>query len=129
VAGVSKISELEARKRALVTESELYREALKAEMENLRQYGAGFFQKIDRVRSFGPWLMLAAPLAIPVIRLFTNRKSAAPPRSPGVKGGLATVLMGVRLYRQYAPMVRSVVSQFMARRRASAQAKARFEDR
>lgn len=123
------MSELEARKRALVTESELNREALEAELENLRQYGAGFFQKIDRVRSFGPWLILAAPLAIPLIRLFTNRKPAAPPRSSGMKGGLAKILLGVRLYRHYAPMVRSVASQFIARRRASAQARARSEDR
>jgi hypothetical protein len=121
------MSELEARKRALVTESELNREALKAELENVRHYSAGFFQKVDRVRSFGPWLMMAAPLAIPLIRLFTNRKPAAPPKASGVKGGFATILLGVRLYRQYAPMVRSLANQFMARRRASAQSRVRSE--
>jgi hypothetical protein len=120
MAGVSKIRELEARKRALVTESELCREALKAEVENLRHYSAGFFQKIDRVRSFGPWLMLAAPVAIPLFRLFSNRaKPAATPRSSGLKGGLAALMLGVRLFRQYAPLVSSLASQFLARRRAS----------
>lgn len=130
MAGVSKVAELEARKRALITESELCREALKADLENLRAYTDGIFKKIDRVRSFAPWLMLAAPVGIPLLKLFTGRKTSnhhAPAPSP-MKGRLATLMLGFRLYRQYAPMVRSVIGQFMSRRRAAAESRSRAED-
>jgi hypothetical protein len=112
----------------LVAESELCREALKAEVENLRQYSAGIFQNIDRVRSFGPWLMLAAPIAIPLFRLFTNRNKPAATRPSRLKGGLAAVMLGVRLFRQYGPMVRSLAGQFMGRRRASHETQSRRPD-
>jgi hypothetical protein len=121
MARISKVNELEARKRALVAESELCREALKADVENLQDYCDGFFKKIDRVRSFGPWFMLAAPMAIPLFRMFSGRRTQdkasdapAPPR-----GRLAKLLLGWRLYRQYSPMVWSLASNLMARRRRS----------
>src|SRR5579859_6822271 len=126
MAGVTKVSELEARKKALVTESEICRETLKAEAENLRAYGVGFFKKIDRVRSFGPWLMLAAPMAIPLVRLFGGRKATTspPPPSP-IKSRLAMLMLGLRLYRQYGPLIRSFATQFLARRRPASESRAR----
>jgi hypothetical protein len=128
MARIDKMSELEARKRALVTESELCREALKAELENFRAYTDGFFKKIDRVRSFTPWLMLAAPVAIPLIKMFTGRKAPENHREASpMKGRLATLMLGLRLYRQYGPLVRSLVqsvaAQFTARRRAAGEAR------
>ena len=57
------MNELEAKKRALIAESEVYRETLKLELHNLQLYVARTRQKL---RSFGkpnPLLMLAAPLA------------------------------------------------------------------
>src|ERR1044071_4068730 len=57
------MNELEAKKRALVAESEVYRETLKLELHNVQLYVARTRQKL---RSFGkpnPLLMLAAPLA------------------------------------------------------------------
>lgn len=124
MAGVTKVSDLEARKRALVTESEICREALKADVENLQAYCDGFFKKVDRVRSFGPWLLLATPMAIPLLRFLGGRKTAtqAPAQSP-INGKLAALMLGVRLFRQYAPLVRSVLSQFMARRRSASQSR------
>src|ERR1044071_9583225 len=57
------MNELEAKKRALVAESEVYRETLKLELHNVQLYVARTRQKL---RSFGkpnPLLMMAAPLA------------------------------------------------------------------
>jgi len=127
MAGITKIAELEARKRTLVAECELCRQTLTADLQNLSGYTAGFFQKIDRVRSFGPWLMLAAPLTIPLFRMFGSRKAAEKEKASSLKGGLATVMLGFRLYRQYAPMVKSLASQFMARRRAAPESRSRSE--
>jgi len=67
MAGISKIKELEARKRALVTESEIYRETLRADVQNLQLYGASFFRRIDQIRGIGPWLLMALPMAAPVV--------------------------------------------------------------
>jgi hypothetical protein len=57
------MNELEARKRALVAESEIYRQTLKLEFQNLRLYGAGLQRKFAAFRLLQPLLMLAAPFA------------------------------------------------------------------
>src|ERR1041385_2410394 len=67
------MNELEAKKRALVAESEVYRETLKLELHNLQLYVARTRQKL---RSFGkpnPLFMLAAPL---VGALFRKRRGS-----------------------------------------------------
>jgi len=113
------MSDIEARKRALVTQCEIYREALKADIHELQLYGASFFKKIDRLRSFGPWLMLAAPVVLSLLGMF--RGKSASPKPSKLKGRLATALMAFRIYRKYAPMVRSMANHFIARRRTSTQ--------
>jgi hypothetical protein len=118
MAGVSRVSELEARKRALVAESERRREALKADLANVKQYTSGFFTTVDRARSFSPWLLMAIPMALPILRLFRGRKPENPRSS--LKGHLAKLLLGFRLYRQYGPMVQSILGRFQSRRNASA---------
>lgn len=123
MAGVSKISELEARKRALVTESELCREAFRTEIDNLHSHATSFFHKFDRIRSVGPWVMLAGPVALPLLSmLFRGRKKEAP-QAPRAKGVIATALIAFRLYRKYWPLVKSTVSQFRSRRRATREAR------
>jgi hypothetical protein len=124
MAGNAKITELEARKRALVTESELCREALKAELANLHAHASGFVHTFDRIRSVAPWLMLAGPVAVPILSFFFKRSpdKAAPHRS-GFKGALATGLLALKTYRKYGPIVRSLVDQFRAKRRAARQSR------
>ena len=110
------MSDLESRKRALITECELSREALKADVANLKAYTSGFFKTIDRVRGVSPWILMALPLLIPVLRLFRGAKAEAPSKASPLKGRLAKLMLGFRLYRQYAPVVRSLIQQFRARR-------------
>jgi len=111
---------LEARKRALVTQSETCRETLKAEVQNLVLYGNNIHRRLDRVRGIGTWLLLGIPLAATLLGLFLRKENSAPRPSSGLKGRIATALLGLRLYRKYSPLVRTLVSQFVSRRRAAA---------
>ncbi len=102
----------------MAAESDRCREALKADLANVKHYTSGFFTAVDRARSFSPWLLMAIPAAIPFLKLF---RSTQPEKSPPtMKGRLAKLLIGFRLYRQYMPMVRSIISQFQSRRGAAA---------
>jgi hypothetical protein len=131
MARVNKVNDLEARKRALVAESDLCRQALKADLDDLRDYSSGFFQKVDRVRSLAPWILGASvPLALPLMKLFKNRTTEKPRSSTsGLKGKFATLMMGWRLYRQYGPMVRSALNQFQAKRRSASSSRSVSPDR
>jgi hypothetical protein len=124
VAGISKIKELEERKRALVAECETSRQALKEEVWKLRQQGLAFRHKVERVRSVGPWVMLASTFAVPVLRpLFGLGKRVKAPRPSALKKGFATGLMAFRSYQKYSPLVRSLVAQFRNKRRRAAGAR------
>jgi hypothetical protein len=119
MAGISKIAELEARKRALVTQSEICRETLKADVQELLLYGTSITKRIDKFRSVGPWFLLAMPLGASLLGLITRKshQNHAQPRSK-FKAAIAAGLMGMRLYRSYAPTLRDLVSHFTTRRRA-----------
>src|SRR5215831_12207247 len=56
------MNELEARKRALVAESELYRQILRLEMQNLRLYGLHFRHRLAGFRRPGSAFVLVAAL-------------------------------------------------------------------
>jgi hypothetical protein len=60
---ILKIKDLEERKRALVQESEVYRETLKLECENLRLHALQAQRKFSGLGGLNPLLMLMAPLA------------------------------------------------------------------
>ena len=119
MAGISKIEELQARKRALVTESEICRETLKVELHNLLLYGSSFRKRFEKVRSAGPWFLLAVPIIAPLLGFLFHKKKSEPHPSSGIKGKIATALVGLRLFRKYSPMVSSLVSHFMSKRRSA----------
>ena len=122
MAGIAKIRELEARKRALVTESEICRETLRADVQNLQLYGASFFKRIDQIRGIGPWLLLALPMAAPLVSFFSRKRASQEPHSTrpsGIKGGFATAMLALRLYRKYGPLVRTLVAKLASKRRTA----------
>ena len=124
MAGIAEIGDLQARKRALVAQSEMWRETLKGELHNLAVYGAGLRKRMDQVRNIGPWLLLGLPLVGSLVGVLSRRNGAGQNHSATpskFKGGLATALAGFRLYRKYAPMVRSLVGHLASRRRARAE--------
>jgi hypothetical protein len=125
--GISEIASLQARKRTLVNESEICRENLKAEIQNLALYGASLRKRVDKVRSVGPWLLLGLPIAAPLVSLFSKNRTKRPGQSSDsaphskMKGGLATALLALKMYRKYAPLARSLVTHLASRRRRRAE--------
>jgi hypothetical protein len=66
VPGILKIAEIEARKRALVQESDIYRESLKLQCQNLGYCIARTRDRFGSFAGFGapasPWIGLLSPL-------------------------------------------------------------------
>ena len=55
--------ELEARKRLLVAECEVYRELLKLEIQNLKIHGVRTRKKFRSLRWLSPFVMMSLPMA------------------------------------------------------------------
>jgi len=118
---ISKIDELRARKEALIRESEICRQTLEAEIQNLKAYTEGFVRKIDRVRQIGPWFKFAAPVAIPLIGLLVGKKIKTRPldKTPRSSGKLAKAMMVLRLFGKYGPLLRSFAARLRTRGNSS----------
>jgi hypothetical protein len=114
MAGISKIAELQARKQALITESEICRENLKAELDGLKSLAEGIAHKVNQVRHVGPWLKLAAPIAIPLVAMLAGKRAKLH-RQPRPEGKLAKALHALRLFGKYGPVARALVSKFQSR--------------
>jgi hypothetical protein len=61
--GIFGLKDLAARKRALVAESDAYRQTLRFELRNLRLYGAQVRRKFSILALVNPLLSMGAPLA------------------------------------------------------------------
>ena len=59
---------LQGKKQALAAESEVYRELLRVELENLRLYGVSAKNKLAGLARPSPWLLALAPLAVGLLR-------------------------------------------------------------
>ena len=114
------MNSLADRKRALVAESELYRQSLMMEIESLRLAADGVKRKLGLLRFLKP-LLLLAPLAVSLRGLGSGSKEAKP-LARGWRKWWATALAGWRLYRRTAPML----SHFMARHRSQKSHHRRF---
>ena len=114
------MNSLADRKRALVAESELYRQTLMMEIENLSAAGARMKRKLGLLRFLKP-LLLLAPLAVSLCG-FGSGSNEVKPRARGRRKWWASALAGWRLYRRTAPMV----SHFMTRHRSRTSHHRRF---
>jgi hypothetical protein len=94
-------AQLEARKRALVAESEVYRQILQLECYNLRLYSTKVGHQFSNLKYL---LLIGVPL---VSALLQFRRVRAKPRRRGLLGFLGKVLVGWRLYRKYGGLMRS----------------------
>jgi hypothetical protein len=118
MARIPKIAELQARKEALITESEVCRENLLAEIDNLKSYADGVVRKVDRIRQVGPWFMFAAPVILPVLGLLLGKKFKthhAPAAPKANQGKLAKLMMAFRLYSKYGPILRTFANRLRTR--------------
>jgi hypothetical protein len=93
------MKDLEARKRALVQEAEIYRETLKLELQNIRLSAIQLKKQFSSLRSSNPLMMLAAPLA----GLFL-RKSSGPPKLKF----LSSAIFLWQLYRKISALLPSL---------------------
>jgi hypothetical protein len=109
------MKELEARKRALAAESEIYRQILKLQIQNLSHRATGMKRRYTLFNS--PPLMrllpmISALLGSPVGRMLLPKRRARWLRLA------TTALIGWQAYRKFAPLVQG----FFSRRAASSQA-------
>lgn len=104
---------LQARKQALVAQSEAYRQALRIEVAHLALYGAQLRHRLDQWREYKALLMLT-PLAVSLLGSAFGRR-AKPKRHKGWRRLLAGILVGWRLYRRYGPVLQQLIARQMQR--------------
>lgn len=101
MAGLFYDPELEARKKVLVAECEIYRQTLSLELHNLRLYSVAMRRRLSPLRWVQPAMAVVAPLA----GLWFSSRRAKAERLPGLLG---KVLLGWRLYQKYGHFVRNL---------------------
>jgi hypothetical protein len=120
MARIFTIKELEAKKRALVHESDLYRQTLRFEIHNLRLHATSMKRRAS-------WLTLSPlwPLIPPLIKAFVKRKQKQQHSS---KWSLfSTALVGWQLFQKISRFVPAIFSRSgRARLRDEAHASPRF---
>ena len=94
------MNQLEAKKRALAAESEVYRETLKLEFHNLRIYGFRAKQKFKSFARPNPLFLLAGPLAGALIK----RRGSSWVRK------IAMVFLTWQLFNRVAPFLSGLFS-------------------
>jgi hypothetical protein len=97
------MSELEARRKALAAEAEVYRQTLKLEIQNIRLYSQQMKRSYRSVSPRNPLFMVLAPL---VTSLLGRTKPARKFKF------LSTVMMGYQMFNRFAPLLPAVIGAF-----------------
>lgn len=109
MAGFIPVKELEAKRRALVAESEVYRQTLLLEVMNVRLAGAKTRREIsDKIR---PLLIMLAPLGA-VAGIWRERRSQSKTANRK-RGTIAKLLLVYRLYRRFGPLLKPWLAQVL----------------
>jgi hypothetical protein len=117
MAQLFKMKELAARKQALLAESEVYRQMLKLELQNVRLYGSSWRRKFGFLK-IANQLVFLLPLMRGVWAWRGSRKE--PEKKPANRGGtLGLLLTGWRVYRNLAPVIRGMVSRRFSKTRSN----------
>jgi hypothetical protein len=101
--GIFKIRDLEARKRAVLEQSDLYRQSLRFEIDNLRLHATS-------IRRKATWLTLTPlwPLVPQLLKAFVKKKS---PNSNTKFRWLSAALAGWQLYQKVARFMPGIFSR------------------
>lgn len=113
MAEIFRVKDLDDRKRALVAESEVYRQTLKLEIQNIRLYRARMQRKLDLLRFANPLFLLAGSFV--GSRLF-GRKARW--RRRGRLSTLGISLMAWRIFKNFGPLIQGLIRQRAVRRGA-----------
>jgi len=113
------LKELKARKELLVAESEIRRETLKLEIQNLQLYASGIKQKLGVFRSSRPLFLLSS-----LAGFFLGSPRAQQAARKKRRNRLARLVMGglfgLRLYRRLRPLLSFFLSRRFGRNGAEA---------
>lgn len=93
------MSDLKAKKKMLVAESEVYRELLKLEVRTLKAYGMHTKRRLSSLGSYLPLMMTGIPI---LTRMLGRRRRRG---HPLMRLG-SLFLLGWKTYRWFAPFVR-----------------------
>lgn len=99
------MKDLEARKKLLIVESEVYRQTLRLDMQNLRFYEMRARRKWSQYASLKPLLLAGIPLAVAFI---TGRKQG---RGAG-RSLLSDVFAGWKMYQHLQPFLGPLLARF-----------------
>ena len=112
MARIFKVSpELAARKRALVEESEVYRELLKLQIRNVTLYSLSLQRKMTSGSGARSILLMALPfLAKFFMRSPSRRKGSSQ------AGTLGLAFTAFQMVRRFAPIVKNLFATFLAAR-------------
>ena len=100
------MKDLEARRKALAAEAEVYRQTLKLELQNLRLYSRQMGGKFTAFRPMNPLLGLAAPFLAAALGRRRRKRL----------GFLSTAMICFQLFTRVAPMIPGLVAMFKGRR-------------
>ncbi len=116
MARIFKIKQLEAKKRALVAESEVCRQTLLLDLQNLSLYRLRVQRRFNLLTRL-PWSLLLPLAGV----LFKRRRRGSVGAKRGFKwpGLLRAGLMGFRLFRQYGPLLQGMMAQQFAQQEPS----------
>lgn len=91
------MSDFKARKKLLVTESEVYRELLKLEIQTFKVYGIRTRKRLTSFSTYMPWLLASG---LPIFTQLFRRK-----KRKSSLGRLSSLfLLGWKAYQQFAPL-------------------------
>jgi len=99
------LKETEARKRALVVESEVYRQILTLEIQNLRLYGVRTQRNLALLRLLNPVLLATGTL----FGVRFVRRATKPKERGKWSRVLRLALVAWRFYRQFAPTLEGLL--------------------
>jgi len=101
------VNSLAARKKALVAESEVYRQALRIELQNVRLYAVRMRRKVEFFNSAKPLLLLLPLVGSLLAPRFKERPKK---KARGWRRWLGTGLLGWKMYRSVAPILQTIGS-------------------
>lgn len=106
--GIFQLRELEAKRRALAAENDVYRESLKLQVQNLRLYAAGMKQRAS-LATAGPLArfmpLLRTFLASPLSRLLVSKRRTRWLRL------VTSAWTGWQFYRRFSPLLGGLFSR------------------
>jgi len=107
MAGIFGLGDLQARKAALAAESELYRQTLRLEIQNLRFSVLRARKRVTLFRSSTPWFLLLIPLLRSSVGSFFLGR-----RRFGRMRLISTGVLLWQMYRKVAPILQQLFANF-----------------